>query len=254
IDGVSDIGMSAFAYTRGRFPLLEGLDLPNGYPDGVAATRVADTLAKQFAPAELADVQLLYVHAHGPGILAGNREVKTLEDFKGLKTRATGFCTATVSALGGSPNGMPQNDTYDALKKGVVDATFCPVETLKGWGQGEAIKYVTDTRCIGYTTAFYVVMNKAKWDALPDDVRQVFTDVSNEWVAKHGEAWNTADDEGRAYIETLNPPRKTIPLSDDEQARWRAAVRPVIDDYLNGDTPGLPRKAFYDALRAMLDE
>ena len=30
VSGVADIGMSVFAYTRGRFPLLEGLDLPLG--------------------------------------------------------------------------------------------------------------------------------------------------------------------------------------------------------------------------------
>ena len=29
--GISDLGMSCFAYTRGRFPLMEGLDLPVGY-------------------------------------------------------------------------------------------------------------------------------------------------------------------------------------------------------------------------------
>ena len=32
VSGVADIGMSVFAYTRGRFPLLEGLDLPLGIP------------------------------------------------------------------------------------------------------------------------------------------------------------------------------------------------------------------------------
>jgi len=28
VNGISDLGMSCFAYTRGRFPFLEGLDLP----------------------------------------------------------------------------------------------------------------------------------------------------------------------------------------------------------------------------------
>jgi len=34
IDGVSDIGMSCFAYTPGSFPLLEGLDLAQGLEQG----------------------------------------------------------------------------------------------------------------------------------------------------------------------------------------------------------------------------
>ncbi len=251
VDGITHIGMSAFAYTRGRFPLLEGLDLPVGYPDGLTATRIADQLTRDFAPAELNAVHPLYVHAHGPGILAGNREVHTLDDFKGMKTRATGFCSQTVAALGGIPIGMPQNDTYEALQKNVVDATFCPVETLKGWNQGDVIKYVTDTRCIGYTTAFFVVMNKQKWDSLPADIQAIITNVSREWVDQHGEAWNAADDAGRDFIAEKGKP--TFSLSDAEQIRWRAAVQPVVDNYIKNAPAGIPRQAFVDALRKRLE-
>ena len=256
LDGFSELGMSAFAYTRGRFPLLEGLDLPHGYPDGVTATRVANELIEQFKPAEIGNVQFLYCHAHGPGILATRKgnNVESLEDFKNLQVRATGFSSATVAALGGKPVGMPQNDTYEALQKGTVDATFCPVEALKGWRHGEVIDAVTDSRCIGYTTVFYVVMNKQVWEKLPEDIRQIFNDVNREWVAKHGEAWNTADDEGREYILALDPPRKTFTLPDAEQTRWRAAVQPVIEDYVKGDTPEVPRRAFLEALQKALAE
>src|SRR5512138_2537068 len=83
IKGISDLGMSCFAYTRGRFPLVEGLDLPVGYPNGIAATRVADAMVRKYQPAELADVKVLYVHAHGPGILASKKAVRTLADLKG---------------------------------------------------------------------------------------------------------------------------------------------------------------------------
>jgi len=51
---------------------------------------------------------------------------------------------------------MPQPETYEALQKGVVEATLCPIETLKGWKQGEAISFVTDSSSIGYTTAMFV--------------------------------------------------------------------------------------------------
>ena len=75
VNGISDIGMSCFAYTRGRFPLLEGLDLPLGYPNGMTATRIAKEMVQKYQPAEVADVHVLYVHAHGPGILATKKPV-----------------------------------------------------------------------------------------------------------------------------------------------------------------------------------
>ena len=44
VTGISDIGMSCYAYTRGRFPMLEALDLPVGYPDGMTATKTANAI------------------------------------------------------------------------------------------------------------------------------------------------------------------------------------------------------------------
>ncbi len=230
IKGISDLGMSCFAYTRGRFPLLEGLDLPVGYPDGMTATRIANAMVQKYQPAELADVKVLYVHAHGPGILASKKPVKSLADLKGLKVRATGLSAKIVESLGGTPVAMSQPETYEALSKGVVDATLCPIETLKGWKQGEAIEYVVDSTAIGYTTAMFVVMNKEKWAQLPADIQKVFTDVSQEWIPKHGEAWDQADQAGREFVTQLK--REFIHLPDAEQQAWKAAVRPILDNFV----------------------
>jgi TRAP-type C4-dicarboxylate transport system substrate-binding protein len=253
VDGISDIGMSAFAYTRGRFPLLEGLDLPVGYADGVSATRIVNELCHAFLPKEIRDVKLLYVHAHGPGILASKRPMRTLADLKGAKVRATGFCAKVVESLGGSPVSMPQGDTYEALQKGVVDATFCPVETLKGWKQGEVIRNITDSRCIGYTTSFFVVINPVRWASLPDEVKQIMEDVSKEWVERHAQAWNEADDEGLAFARSLD--REVVPLDPSEQVLWRKQVEPLLREYAErAEAKGLPGKDFLNRLTTAVRE
>jgi len=56
LKGISDIGMSCFAYTRGRFPMMEALDLPMGYPNGRVATRVANDFFENFKAKELEGV------------------------------------------------------------------------------------------------------------------------------------------------------------------------------------------------------
>lgn len=239
VSGISDLGMSCFAYTRGRFPLLEGLDLPLGYPDGKTATRLATELTRKYAPAETADTHVLYVHAHGPGILASKKPVHTLEDMASLKIRGTGLSAKIITSLGATPVGMSQPETYEALQKGVVDGTLCPIETLKGWKQGEVISYVTDSSAIGYTTAMFVTMNKAKWESLPADIQSVFNAVSDEWVDRHGADWDQADVEGREFI--LNLSREEIALTEEEQTRWIQAVKPILDEYVAGCTEkGLP--------------
>jgi TRAP-type C4-dicarboxylate transport system substrate-binding protein len=251
VNGISDIGMSCFAYTRGQFPLLEGLDLPVGYPDGATATRVANAMVQKYKPAELSDVHVLYVHAHGPGILATRKPVAGLADMKGLKVRATGLCTKIVEALGAVPVGMSQPETYEALQKGVVDATFCPVETLKGWKQGEVIEYVVDTSAIGYTTAMFVVMNKESWGRLDPALQGVLTAVSAEWVDRHGAAWDEADREGREFVASLNKESRALPA--EEIAAWKAAVAPILGEYVTATrAKDLPGDAFLADIQAMI--
>lgn len=252
VNSISDIAMSCFAYTRGRFPLLEGLDLPVGYPDGKTASRVAHEMVKKYQPAEMAEVKSLYVHAHGPGILATKKPVNNLEEFQGMKVRATGLSSKLVEALGGVPVAMSQPETYEALQRGVVEGTFCPMETLKGWKQGEVVESVTDTSAIGYTTAMYVVMNKAKWAALDAELQKVVTEVSDEWVARHGEAWDKADEEGAAFIKELG--RETIALSADEQQAWKAKASPILEDYVaRASEKGLEGQKFLDDVTSMVN-
>lgn len=247
VKGISDLGFSLFAYTRGRFPVMAAVDLPMGYPDGKVASRVAHEFVKTFAPKELDDVKVLYLHAHGPGLLHTKKPVAKLEDLKGMKIRATGLSAKIVEALGGVPVAMPQGGTYEALQKGVVEGTFGPIEVLKGWKQAEVVKYTTECYGVGYTTTFFIVMNLDKWNALPADVQKVFEKVSEKYVDIHGKVWDSTDEEGRKYTESLG--NKIISLSDEENARWRKAAEPVINNFITNSPDG---KMYVDKIRELM--
>jgi TRAP-type C4-dicarboxylate transport system substrate-binding protein len=239
VSGIADIGMTVLAYTRGRFPLMEGIDLPVGYPDGMAATVIANEIYDEYLPEELADTHALYLHAHGPGLLHTQEPVRSLEDLKGMKIRCTGLAAKIVEALGGTPVAMGQGDTYDALQKGTVVGTFGPIEVLDGWNQAEVIDYTTDTSMIGYTTTMWVGMNQAKWDALPKDIQKIFTEVSQEWIPVHGQVWDDADAKG--LERTLAEGNEVIKLDAAEAARWVEAVKGLPDAYSAAmDEQGLP--------------
>lgn len=253
LEGVSDIGMSCFAYTPGRFPLLEALDLPLGWPDGLTATRVATALAAKYEPEEIQGAKILYIHGHGPGILATKKPVRALEDLRNMKIRGTGLSAGIATALGATAVGMPQPETYDALQKGVVEGTFCPIETLKGWKQGEVIGSITDTKAIGYTTAMFVAVNRKAWDALPADLQQVVLEVSAEFVDQHGMAWNRADEDGLDFVQELG--REIIPLSAEEELRWKEKVAPIVEAYVQRTAEkGLPGAEFLADVQAMIAE
>ena len=253
VNGISDLGHSVFAYTRGRFPLMEAVDLPMGYPSGAVATQVAYEYYKAMDPEELKDVKVLAIHAHGPGILASKKDVNSQDDMQGLKIRCTGLSSKLAENLGAAPVAMAQNEAYEALQKGVVEGTFCPIETLKGWKQGEVIDYVIESKALGYTTAMFVVMNKKKYDALPDDVKQVFDDVGEEWVAVHGKIWDDADAAGRRFVSDLKKEIHGLPA--EEEAKWVKAVEPIISEYAAKiEEKGLPGNKAVETIRGLLEQ
>ncbi len=246
-NGISDIGMSCFAYTRGRFPVMEALDLPLGYPDGVNATRIANAFYETFKPKELDNVKVLYLHAHGPGLLHTRKAVHNLAEIASMKIRSTGFSAKVVKELGGVPVAMPQGSTYESLQKGVVEGTFCPIESLKGWRQAEVVKYTTNCKSIGYTTAMFVVMNKSKWNKLDPQIQAVFEETSRKWIDVHGQKWDEADQEGRAFTESLG--NEILTLTDEESRIWKEKVRPIINAYIQGaEAKKLDGKAYVDFL------
>lgn len=237
VQGISDIGMSVLSYTVGRFPASELVDLPHGYPNGWVATKIANDFYNQFKPAEFNDTHVLYFHAHGPGVIFTTKKpVRTLEDMKGLVLRATGVGAQIVKALGASPHAASQGEAYELMSKGTVDGSFTPREVLKGWKQAEVVKYVTGTYDLGYTADMFVVMNKTKWDSLPDDVKKIFTEVSQSWIDKHAMVWDYYDIVAMDYFKTFAG-REVIELPTAEMKRWAdIAVKPLIDEYITQKT------------------
>jgi TRAP-type C4-dicarboxylate transport system substrate-binding protein len=230
VEGISDIGFSVLAYTRGRFPVMSAVDLPLGYTSGTVATKVINAVYKKFMPKELMDTQVMYLHAHGPGLIhTKSKAVHKMEDMKGLKFRGHGTSALVVEALGGTPVPKPMPETYQMLQKGVVDGAVYPFEANKGWKLGEVTRYATADFTAAYTTSFFVVMNKDKWNSISAANQKIIEQINMEWADKHGEAWDTSDAKGIVFF--LNQGGQIIGLDAKEGERWKKAVAPIISDY-----------------------
>ena len=230
VEGLSDVGFSVLAYTRGRFPVMAAVDLPLGYTSGTVATKVVNAVYHKFQPKELMDTQVMYLHAHGPGLIhTKGKAVRKMEDMQGLKFRGHGTSALVVKALGGTPVPKPMPETYQMLQKGVVEGAVYPFEANKGWKLGEVTNFCTASFTAAYTTSFFVVMNKDKWNSLSEKNRKIITQINMEWADKHGEAWDTSDAKGIVFF--LNQGGEIIGLDSKEGERWKKAVAPIVDDY-----------------------
>lgn len=232
--GISDLGFSVFAYTPGIFPVMELLDFPNGYPAGYVATHVINDYYSNFKPAELDKVKALAFYGTGPQVVfTVKKPVMTLADMKGLVIRSTGVGSAIATALGAEGYAAPQNEAYELMSKGVIDGSIAPREVLLGWKQAEVVKNVTQAFAIGSVTSMYLIMNLDKWNALPPDIQQIFTEVSAEYVEYWAKVASAYDYDAMVFFKEQGADRQVIDLSPEESAKWVEAVQPMINKKLD---------------------
>jgi len=242
VKGIADVTQHVAGYTVGRFPLMELIDLPLGYPSGVVATHLANDYYKKFHPKEMENVKVLWFHAQAPGILhTKSKPVNKLEDLKGLKIRTFGSNAKLISYLGGTPVAMPMGDVYDALSKGVADGLLASYETMDNWKFADFIRYSTECYDVAYTALFMVVMNKNKFNSLPKDVQDAIDKLSVEYIEKSAKMWDDIAEIG-LKVELKNG-GKVIKLSKEEQARWVEKAKPLFAEYAGEvEKKGLPGK------------
>lgn len=227
--GVADIGLSFCSYTMGRFPLFEVIDLPLGYRSGYWGTKLANEFYRKFKPKEFDDVKVLFFTTSPPHMMFAKKPVANLDDMKGLKVRSTGTSAKVVQALGGAPVAMPMSEAYDALSKGVAQGIICPYEAMRGFRLAEVVNNSAEYGS-AYVNANYIVMNKDKWNAIAPNDQKTIEEVNNEWIEKMGKLWDELDKDGKDYF--VQKGGKVAQLSKEENERWSAKLRPILDEYV----------------------
>ncbi|MET1414548.1 TRAP transporter substrate-binding protein [Roseibium sp. HPY-6] len=236
-DGVVDLVWTVNGYTPGLFPRSEVFELPGVHKNDTAATNLA---LKELFESDLKDdykgVEVMFLHVHaGQGIHMTDTEVRSPADLEGKKIRIPTRTGAwVIEALGASPVAMPVPELPTALQKGVIDGAMIPWEIippLKIQEQTEFQIEGADKERFG-TTVFQVSMNKARWDALPDDIKQAFLDASDTaWAEEVGNIWAGADDFGIGLATKAG--NKHITLTPEETAAFNEVLAPVVDRWVN---------------------
>jgi len=143
--------------------------------------------------------------------------------------RSVGRQADAVKALGATPVAMDPADMYESMRRAVLDGAVGPAEMLTGWKLGELSKYSTVASGVGNAPLFYVVMNKDKWEKLPNDIKQIFDEVSLDFREKYAMAAQELDIDGVALLKEHGG--QMLTLSDAEAKRWEQAVAPVVSEY-----------------------
>ncbi|MEY2686350.1 MAG: hypothetical protein RL375_548 [Pseudomonadota bacterium] len=181
--GTIDIIVSGSGNYTGLVPLIGVFDIPFTFKDSAHAYRVLDGKTGQELLDKLGEFGMkgLAYWDNGWRELTNSRgPVRTPADVKGLKVRTTGS-PAHIEAfklLGANPVPMPLAELYTALEMKTVDAQEHPLGVLWSAKLYEVQKHLTLTNHA--YSALIVVMNKAKFDALPAAHQQALIDSARE--------------------------------------------------------------------------
>jgi len=156
----------------GEVMSLPFLPVPDSKTAGLALWDIYDkypSFQKQYTDQ---NIKVLSFCVLGPFfVITSNRQVKTVDDFKGLKLRVQGGPqTDMLKALGGVPVPMGINEVYPNIEKGVIDGALLPWEALISFKEYEVVKYYTYAPFA--FQPFTVAMNLDKWNSLPPDIQE----------------------------------------------------------------------------------
>ena len=252
VKGTIDIGSQVQGYTSGRFPLSQIAELPGLSNSSTQTGCMLQTLYDNGTIAsEYEDSHLLFMFATGPGTLhSTNKLIKTPEDMRGMRIRRPSAVAGDIiESMGASPVGLPANDIYTSLQRGVVDGLSFPWEAMATFKLDELTKYHTNMPF--YSSALMVTMNKDKYEGLPEDLKQVIDDNSGMTLSKKvGAMWDktysvqlqAARDKGDEVIDILDP------LNDPD---WKGPLEKGTQKYLDDvNALGLDADGVYEKAKA----
>lgn len=234
-DGVVDIVWTLPGNTPGRFPSIEVIELPFvAHKRARVNARVTQELHDTVFRGEFQDTHVLCAWAHDAGVIHARREVRRLEDMNGLRLRfPTRQAGEALRAVGAAPVGMPIPQVPEALAQGVIDGAVVPWEVVPAIRIHETLR--NHTGFAGsptfYTASFVLAMNRARFSALPAELRAVLD--ANSGQAAAAMAARVWDEQGPVVEEMVRRRGNAIVELDAAEAqRWARATQPVIDAWV----------------------
>jgi TRAP-type C4-dicarboxylate transport system substrate-binding protein len=261
LTGLADISLIEPAWNPGVFPLSDCTSLPMIFPSSKVASSVYyELIEKYMGDREFKNVKVLWTICTPPSqIQMVKKQIRSRQDFSGQKILVTSRSgLKVIEKLGGTAMFIPMPEIYTALQRGVADG-YCQIyETLVAFKTFEVTKARTEANL--WTDRMVVIMNKDKWNKLPKDIKEIFTQTTGLQKSKSdGAIFDDTDkklfnDVVMPYDKKNNNPAPYF-LPKDELARWKDAIAPLYEEFIKeNETKGLPARALFNDLLKLVEK
>ena len=231
--GAIDMGSVVQGYFTSALPFGAMTNsLPMTFFDGEAVMRSAMKKDRenpdQIAEYERNNIKPL-INRYLPNYkLICTKPVKTVKDLEGLKIRTFGnYMPKMFAALKATPVNVLPVEMYEALKRGSMDCSYLTYPFFVVFKLYEVAPYVIDVK-FGGINAYYLAMNKRKFDGLPKNVQDLLVAVGAEATE-----WGVADTKkvDAAAKQQLVEKGATI-IVFEEQQKLEDTVPDMIDEWI----------------------
>lgn len=232
--GAADLVWAMPSKTPGRFPRIETFELPF-VPSSRAlvSSKAVEDFSADVVRDEFRDVRPLCFSCADRGLLHTAAPIESVAGMRGLRLDVrTRFTAAAVDALGGRPVPTPSGQLQLAVSRRVVDGAIVPWDMVPALKLDELLKAHTDFSDYSLSTATYMlVINKAAYAKLPDDLKKIIDDNSGQAAASMaGAMW---DRKAKAVADAVaGSGGAIVTLAPQEVAPWRKATEPVLDAWI----------------------
>jgi TRAP-type C4-dicarboxylate transport system substrate-binding protein len=248
-NAITDMAFCLHGVTPGRYSETELANLPFTWPKAGASPAITSPRLSELAPTYLAKehqgLHILYMAVANPVVFYSKVPIRSIDEFKGLKVRYAGVQNKyLLDALGATPLLVPPPESQDALAKGIVDVAMFPHEAALSYDLGSVVKYAIEPGVATATFAF--VMNPAKYDSLPADLKALFDKSTGPAAAADfGKAWEAAEKEGRDKEMAQGVQMITLPAGDLE--KMKQLMAPHVEKAIaEVDKEGKQGRKFYE--------
>ncbi|MBN8487922.1 MAG: TRAP transporter substrate-binding protein [Burkholderiales bacterium] len=236
-NGVADVVWTSPSYSTGRFPRTEALELPFSLPPGgLAGSKAMWEYYQKHGQEDFKDFKVLAIFSASNVVMStASKPILTVDGFKGVKLRSPSrFSSLFLTALGGTPVNMPIAQVTESVSKGVIDGAMAPWEVLPATKIDEVTKYHMEGQPNqpGFTqTPMAVLMNKAKFESLPADLKAVIDKHSGTALVElTGKVWDSGNDEARKKMTAQG--NKVLVIKDADYAAMKSAAASVEADWI----------------------
>jgi TRAP-type C4-dicarboxylate transport system substrate-binding protein len=247
-NGVTDIAFTLHGVTPGRYPMTELANLPFTWPSEGALCSVMGKRMTELAPKYLAQehvgLHILFMTMANPIVIYSKVPIKTVDDFKGLKIRYASITNKNMlDALGATTMLIPPPDSQDALAKGIAQAATFPHEAGLAYDLASVVKYAIEPPLASAT--FALVMNPAKYNSLPPDLRALIDKESGvAGAVSFGKAWEAQEKFARD-LEITKKGLEIITLPDSEVAKLKQIGKTQTEEAIAAlEKEGKPARQF----------